>query len=211
MDEKILQPSESFTYETDGSKWLEVRYSSGEIEVSSPTLNPVRLSSGEVYDVSGSSKLTIINVSGEENTISLQTFDRLKVGNLATDVAVTNKVVIDRIEQALTVNAQFDSNNAIHVVSGGTYKAHADKTVNAKQSRELLPANANRKFATIQLISGAVTPVRIGDATVAANVGSYVSGSLAKPATIEIKTTDAIHAFNDADSEANFTITEVLK
>jgi len=213
VDEQLLSVGESDNYETDGNKWLEVRYSDGEIEISAPNLSPVRLSSGEVYDVSGVAKLTVRNASGAANKVTLQTFDRLKVGNLATDVSVSNAVIVERINQPLDfeANVVFEE-GTVHVISGAQVADKDDINISSKQSKKLVDANPNRKAVLIQILSDAKTALRIGSSNVSAIRGIYAAGSKLAPAIVPIETSAELHAFNDTDGVAAVvSITEVLK
>lgn len=211
MEKQDLQINESFSFETDGNKYLEVRFSDGEIEISAPNLSAVRLSSGEVYDVSGVDKLKVRNVSGASNYVSLQTFNRLKVGNLATDVSVVNKLIIQRIEEAIQVEASATvDNGTVHVVPAGSLIDVLDITINPNSSKDVLVANAARKSALLQIISATKTPVRIGGPAVAAGRGIYASGSIANPAIIPISVNGVVRVHNESADIATISVTELI-
>lgn len=210
MEKTVLQDDEFFSFETDGNKWLEVRYSDDEIEISAPALSAVRLSSGETYDVSGVDKLKVRNVSGAVNLVSLQTFDRLKVGNLATDVNVMGKVAISSIDEEISVVAQATvENGTVHIISGSIADS-PDMTVLATSQKKILSANPARKSVIFQVMSDTRTAVRFGGVTVAANRGLRASGDINNPAIVPMDVKGDVYAYNESGDDAKISITEVL-
>lgn len=182
------------------------------ISNSSLGLSPITVKSGWILDMAAYPSLDVFNPTDNPITLELESQPvKISAGG-GESVFISNKPVIQRIEEAIQVNAQATvENGTVHIVPGTSINDVQDKTVNAGAKVQLLAANPNRKSVLVQVISATRTDLRIGSSTVAAGRGVYVAGSKAAPGVMPIESTGAIYAFNESNETALLSVTEVVK
>lgn len=208
-----LQAGQTRSFPTAG-RYLNVIAASDSflISNSAKSLAVITVKAGWIIDLADYASVDIENPSQNAITLELES-QNVKISAAGGEsVAISNKPVIQRIEESIRVDAQATvENGTVHIVPGTTINDDVDKTVNAGAKVQLLAANPNRKSVLVQVISATRTDLRIGSYSVTAGRGVYVAGSKSAPGVMPIDSTGAIYAYNESGSLATLSVTEVVK
>lgn len=208
-----LQAGESRLFPTAG-RYLNVIAASDSFVISNSALglsaNAVK--AGWIIDLDKYPSIDLENPTDKTLSIELQS-SQLKINAAGGEsVSISNKPVIQRIEESINVTAQATvENGTVHVVPGTNLHADQDKTIGTGSKVKLLAANPNRKSVLVQVISESRTRLRIGSSSVSAGRGVFIAGSITAPASMTIECSGDVYAFNESDETATVAVTEVSK
>ena len=208
----VIAANKSAKLSAEG-RFLLLRSSTGALEIKAQNRDSYQMLVGESLQVDNDNNFIVKNLENSEIIAVFESVDYKvqSAGNAA--VTVANKPIIQRIEEAIQVNAQATvENGTMHVIASTSLADLQDKTIAAKTKSLLIGANPNRKAVLIQVISDEKTELRVGTSNVSSNRGIFVAGSKLSPAIIPIETTAELHAYNDhGTATATIAVTEVLK
>lgn len=201
-----LQVGESRNIQTP-SKFLSILELDGLLSVSSPSyqLKPLRVKPGWQLELDGIPQVTIENVDNAAVTVELQDAGVKISGGGGGSVSITNKPVIQRIEEPLDFEANVTFNGgAVELIASNNLNTLPDVTCAINASTQIAAENQTRQSAIIQNQSNE-HGVRIGGNQVSANRGFILEAG----ATTTLSTRAPIFAYNDNGQAVTLSITEV--
>ncbi|QYK03127.1 hypothetical protein [Shewanella psychrotolerans] len=208
-----LQAGETRLFPTAG-RYFNVIAASDTFELSNSALGLAanQIKAGWIVDLEKYPSVDIENKHSYPITLELQS-SQLKINAAGGEsVSISNKPIIQRIEESIRVDAQATvENGTVHVVLGASVADAQDITITAGQKVQVLAANPDRKSALIQVLSATRTDLRIGSNAIQAGRGVFVSGSKSAPAVMPIESTGALYAFNESGDIATLSVTEIIK
>lgn len=206
MPQYTLQVGESRNIQTP-SKFLSVLELNGLLSVSSPSyqLKPLRVKAGWQLELDGIQEVTIENVDSVAVTVELQDAGVKITGGGGGAVSITNKPVIQRIEEPLDFEANVTFNGgAVELIASNNLNTLPDVSCAINAMTLVAAENQTRQSVIIQNQSNEFG-VRIGGNQVSANRGFVLEAG----ATTTLSTRAPVFAYNDNGQAVNVSITEV--
>ncbi|WP_102796765.1 hypothetical protein [Bowmanella denitrificans] len=187
------------------AKFLSVINANGQFVIESPAFGKVAGKVGRQYVLENVGNVTFINPTDGILDIDYEIANIQIFGAGNGTVSIDNKPTIQRIEEAIQVEAQATvEDGKMRQIQPNVLAAINQQTIPAGAVRQFVPArdNTNRRV-TIQVISEALTVLRIGaDNTITQTQGAIVAGSLDAIGTAVLDTASAIWLRNTSDTDA---------
>lgn len=178
-----------------------------EIENSELGLGLTTVKAGWILTVDSYPYVYVRNPHETAITLELQASQLQIAAAGGNAVTVANKIIVDRIEQGVSVTADA-------TVENGTVTTQSPDTLTDVQDIKILPgqsaiiaasSSAKKRVIIAQNISAEFTAVRIGKAP-SASQGLYLGGSLNAPSSLELESLDMLRAFNAGTTEATISV-----
>tara|TARA_B100002049_G_scaffold84968_1_gene62799 strand:+ start:832 stop:1452 length:621 start_codon:yes stop_codon:yes gene_type:complete len=189
------------------SRYLSIIELDGRMEVASPSKNlkPFQVKPGWNVDLADYSEIEITNTDSVPITAELQDAGVKISSGGGGAVSVTNKPVIQRIEEPMPFNANvtFDK-GSVTIISPSMLNTLPDKVCPTSTSTLLADGSEDRTTLMIQNRS-AEHELRIGGNTVSANAGFVVEPG----GTVSISSRAPVFAYNPAGVSVTVTLTEM--
>jgi hypothetical protein len=201
-----LQPSEKRLVKTS-SRFLSIIELDGQMQIESPAYNlkPVRVKPGWQLDLDGIQEVYIENIDSVAISAELQDAGiRISSGGGGA-VSVTNKPVIQRIEEPMPFNANVTfTEGSVTLVSPNTLDTLPDKVCGISTSTMLANVSADRTTLIIQNLSDTYA-LRVGGNQVTGNQGFMLEAG----GTMSLSTKAAIFAYNANPETVSVSLTEL--
>lgn len=188
---------------------LYIARSTGAFIIKHPSIPDVLGEQGLQLEMAQTKTVTLHNPAKTDVELIYMGLDKPQQSNV---IAVSNKLVIERIEGSLPVKATavVDGGTVSQIVPD-TFSTTNDVVIAPGEVVMLLPLRqAHNRSVTIQVISDDWTTVRLGNSSaLKSNQGGYLRGRYTAPATATLNTTAAIFALNTSINDAAVSITEL--
>jgi hypothetical protein len=198
-------------------RWLIYRDGKGEIEISTPNIEPTVLEVGDVFDLGdtsqGAHSVRVRNMLGEQNDIKLQVSKQQIVTNNTKQVKIVGgnlDSILEPFEVTATATVE---NGTVTNLSHDTLEDKADMPIAAGATVVVLAANnaALRRVVSVQNISATETLLRVGSANVAAGRGSIIKGSIDAIASWDLDCVGDVRIHNESAQAALVTVSWGVK
>lgn len=201
-----LQPGQTRNIQTP-SKFLSILELDGLLSVSSSSygLKSLRVKPGWQLELDGIPEITIENVDNAAVRVELQDAGIKISGGGGGAVSITNKPVVQRIEEPIDFEAtvRFDG-GSVEVISSNNLNTLPDVLCGINASTQIAVENQQRRTLIIQNQSEEFG-VRIGGNQVSANRGF----KLEPGATVTLSTRAPVFAYNDNPLGVALALTEL--
>lgn len=198
-----LSPGESRTLPLSG-RFLVARRISGAVFLDDPTTNlpPFSLRQGDNAEMpQGVLSVRVTNAGQTEAALDVESSPVRIFGNEGSAVSIIGGE-IERIVEPIAVTAQATvQNGTVTAQSIASLSDLVDVAIPANSRALVVPAVANeRRIVFLQNISATSTTMRVGGATVAANRGFLLAGSIQAPGAMEIDLKGDLYVWNASAS-----------
>ncbi|CAM3990630.1 hypothetical protein VA7868_04613 [Vibrio aerogenes CECT 7868] len=197
----IIQASTKKQISVGGrGRYLIVRASSAPVYVSTDTLRPQRLQTGDRINVEQFNELFV-----EHHQSGDVTFD-YQISDLEHKPAATDDIVIRKIIEPIQFEAHVKVDDGLQVktILPAQMSTFDDITIQPGERVRLTRGGFHQ--VTIQVISDEMTKVRVGDVNAGASRGLLVMGSKSAIGSLSIDYTGELHAYNASETTAILTI-----
>jgi len=201
-----LQPGETRNIQTP-SKFLSILELNGLLSISSSSygLKPLRVKPGWQLDLDGIPQVAIENVDNAAVTVELQDAGVKISGGGGGAVSVTNKPVIQRIEDPIDFQATVEFNGgSVELISSNNLNTLPDVLCGINATTQVAAENQTRRTLIIQNQSDEFA-VRVGGNQVSANRGF----KLEPGATVTLSTRAVVFAHNANGTGVSLALTEL--
>ncbi len=189
------------------SRYVSVIELNGQMSIESPSygLKPVRVKPGWQLDLEGIPEIYITNIDNADIDAELQDAGVRIFGGGGGAVSVTNKPVIQRIEEPVPFEANVTFNGGtVGIISPDRLETLADKSCAISTGTMLVDAGADRTALIIQNRSE-TDSLRIGG-----NQVSPSRGFILEPgSSMTLATKAPVFAYNDGAQAVTVTLTEM--
>lgn len=204
-----LQPGESRTIPLSG-RYLVARRVSGNVACDDPNTQLPEFSFRQGDNIEFPQSVTSVRVANRGATVASLDVESSPVriyGNEGSAVSIIGGE-ITRIVEPIAVTAEATVQNGTVISQSQTTMSDAvDVTIAANSRVKVVSADASeRRTVILQNISAALTSCRVGGATVAANRGLLLAGSISAPAALEFDCKGDIWVWNASASVATFAV-----
>jgi hypothetical protein len=187
------------------SRYLSIVELDGQMRVSSPQfgVKPFSVKAGYQADMNGITSAMIENIDTVTITANVEDAGVKISAQGGGAVTVTNKVVVDRIEQPqeFSANVTFDGGN-VGIISPDSLKTLDDVECPINTATLVVPAGV-RNDVIVQ--NRGVDDLRVGGNAVNANRGFVLEGG----SSLSLGTQAAVFAYNASGGSITVTITEI--
>ncbi|MBN7820528.1 hypothetical protein [Bowmanella yangjiangensis] len=194
----ILQPGEIQPFNLSG-KYLICRRVEGHIVISNPDIGlpETRIKQADVVTLEAVRLIYVKNLDSAPVTLDLQS-TTIPIASSDGGAVTISGGSIDSIRDAIQVTAQATVENGTMTSQSPNAVSDAiDISVAAGAKVQILGSTTKaRRVVTLQNISTEPTTLRVGGATVAANRGAILRGSIDSIASAEVETVGAVYVHN---------------
>lgn len=180
------------------AKYLKIDKSSGNLYAYNEDENvkEMLLKQNAIAVLDGVNSLFFVNKSNIELVVEYQNQSvQVLTGDSGT-VEITGSVVVDRIEQGISVDASVGS---VEILPANTFTENEDMTVSANTKVLLLGVDVNRKEVEIFIHGANYCTCRVGSTAITDTKGRIAAGGGGVIGSISISGTDAIYFRNTDD------------
>lgn len=203
-----LQPGEIQPLNLSG-KYLICRRVEGDIVISNPDIGlpATQIKQADVVTLEAVRLVYVKNISSTAVTLDLQS-TTIPIASSDGGAVTISGGSIDSIRDAIQVTAQATvENGTMTSQSPLALGESADIPVAAGATVQVMSATTKaRRVVTLQNISAELTTLRVGGATVAANRGAILSGSINAIASAEFETVGAVYVHNTSAAAATVSV-----
>ncbi|EIV8467025.1 hypothetical protein MA794_001659 [Vibrio vulnificus] len=203
-----IEPLKRFDFNVGGrGKYLIIRNSSENIKLSSDDFRASGISTGDAINVTEYDAMRFENDGEQVGTVEYQ------ISDLPIQTSATQNLTITRIIEPIQFEASVEVTDGlkVEIIAPSGLRSLPDMNINAGQTVKVSSDAIGRKQTAIQVISDEATTLRIGGANVAANVGALLRGSISAVASMVIESGAEVYVFNDSDTTATISVTEVIE
>ena len=209
MPKKILQPGAELNIPTPGL-WLSILAATGIFQVSSDEFSPLEGKTGKKFHLEDITQVTLFNPNVDSIEVEYESANIRVESAGGGSVSVDNKVVVQRIEDPIVVNAQATvDNGTMTSQSHSSLTELPDVNIAANAKALVIPAAGNgveKRTVIIQNISAAEQLLRVGGSTVAVNRGAKLLNKDGLIASVEFECLGEVHVYNDSGSQATVSV-----
>ncbi|SHO59140.1 YdcH family protein [Vibrio quintilis] len=181
-------------------RYLIVRASSAPVYVSTDTLRPQRLQTGDRINVEQFNELFVEHHQAGEVTFDYQ------ISDLEHKPAATDDIVIRKIIEPIQFEAHVKVNDGLKVKTILPAQMSTFDDITIQPGERVRLTSGGFRQVTVQVISDAMTKVRIGDKSTTANRGLLAMGSQSAIGSLSIDFSGEVYGYNASETTAKLTV-----
>ncbi|MCJ8320430.1 MAG: hypothetical protein MJK12_12405 [Colwellia sp.] len=187
------------------AKYLTIIKTSGALTVFNEEfgVNEFQLKQNSIVETEGVKSLFFVNKSDVELVVEYQTTDLKVFSGDSGTVEITGSVVVDRIEQGITVTTSVGS---VEIIVPNTVDDLVDIPLPANSKVLAAAADAERKEIMIQLSGSTFSTVRVGSVNVSNNRGRILQGGGAQVGDMTLVTSGEIYVHNTTNNALTLSV-----